>query len=307
MKMNLGRIGTAMITPFKEDGTINYPELERIINYLIDNGTDSIIACGTTSENPTMSTEEKIEVVRFTVEKVAGRVPVIAGTGDNETAYSIMMTHKAEENGADGIMLVAPYYNKPNQRGIYAHFETIARETKLPVMLYNVPGRTAVNVTYDTSVALSKIPNILWIKEASGNLDQMGDIIENVDKADNFLVYSGDDGLTLPLLAIGGTGVISVAAHVVGNDMQLMMRAFEEGKHELAAKIHRALLPLVRALFAQPNPSPVKYAMTKLGFDTLAVRLPMMEMTDEEKAAFDKIWDTYQAKITAIRETLETV
>ncbi|MCT6923601.1 MULTISPECIES: 4-hydroxy-tetrahydrodipicolinate synthase [Bacillales] len=305
--MNLGRIGTAMITPFKEDGTINYPELERIINYLIDNGTDSIIACGTTSENPTMSTEEKIEVVRFTVEKVAGRVPVIAGTGDNETAYSIMMTHKAEENGADGIMLVAPYYNKPNQRGIYAHFETIARETKLPVMLYNVPGRTAVNVTYDTSVALSKIPNILWIKEASGNLDQMGDIIENVDKADNFLVYSGDDGLTLPLLAIGGTGVISVAAHVVGNDMQLMMRAFEEGKHELAAKIHRALLPLVRALFAQPNPSPVKYAMTKLGFDTLAVRLPMMEMTDEEKAAFDKIWDTYQAKITAIRETLETV
>lgn len=307
MKMNLGRIGTAMITPFKEDGTINYPELERIINYLIDNGTDSIIACGTTSENPTMSTEEKIEVVRFTVEKVAGRVPVIAGTGDNETAYSIMMTHKAEENGADGIMLVAPYYNKPNQRGIYAHFETIARETKLPVMLYNVPGRTAVNVTYDTSVALSKIPNILWIKEASGNLDQMGDIIENVNKADNFLVYSGDDGLTLPLLAIGGAGVISVAAHVVGNDMQLMMRAFEEGKHELAAKIHRALLPLVRALFAQPNPSPVKYAMTKLGFDTLAVRLPMMEMTDEEKAAFDKVWDTYQAKITAIRETLETV
>lgn len=305
--MNLGRIGTAMITPFKEDGTINYPELERIINYLIDNGTDSIIACGTTSENPTMSTEEKIEVVRFTVEKVAGRVPVIAGTGDNETAYSIMMTHKAEENGADGIMLVAPYYNKPNQRGIYAHFETIARETKLPVMLYNVPGRTAVNVTYDTSVALSKIPNILWIKEASGNLDQMGDIIENVNKADNFLVYSGDDGLTLPLLAIGGAGVISVAAHVVGNDMQLMMRAFEEGKHELAAKIHRALLPLVRALFAQPNPSPVKYAMTKLGFDTLAVRLPMMEMTDEEKAAFDKVWDTYQAKITAIRETLETV
>ncbi|MEC1179296.1 4-hydroxy-tetrahydrodipicolinate synthase [Metasolibacillus meyeri] len=302
--MNLGRVGTAMITPFKEDGTINYPELERIINHLIDNGTDSIIACGTTSENPTMSTEEKIEVVRFTVEKAAGRVPVIAGTGDNETAYSIMMTHKAEENGADGIMLVAPYYNKPNQRGIYAHFETIARETKLPVMLYNVPGRTGVNVTYETSVALSKISNILWIKEASGNLDQMGDIIENVDKKDNFLVYSGDDGLTLPLLAIGGTGVISVAAHVVGNDMQLMMRAFEDGRHELAAKIHRALLPLVRALFAQPNPSPVKYAMTKLGFDTLAVRLPMMEMTDEEKAGFDKIWDTYQAKMTAIRETL---
>ncbi|GAB0167104.1 4-hydroxy-tetrahydrodipicolinate synthase [Lysinibacillus sp. CTST325] len=300
--MNLGRIGTAMITPFKEDGTINYPELERIINYLIDNGTDCIVACGTTSENPTMSTEEKIEVVRFTVEKVAGRVPVIAGTGDNETAYSIAMTHKAEENGADGIMLVAPYYNKPNQRGIFAHFETIAKETSLPVMLYNVPGRTGVNVAYETSVALSKIPNISWIKEASGNLDQMGDIIENVDSDDDFFVYSGDDGLTLPLLAIGGTGIISVAAHVVGNDMQLMIKAFEEGNHELAAKIHRALLPLVRALFAQPNPSPVKYAMTKLGFDTLNVRLPMMEMTDEEKANFDRIWDTYQEKAKRFRK-----
>ncbi|MCL1695402.1 MULTISPECIES: 4-hydroxy-tetrahydrodipicolinate synthase [unclassified Lysinibacillus] len=300
--MNLGRIGTAMITPFKEDGTINYPELERIINYLIDNGTDCIVACGTTSENPTMSTEEKIEVVRFTVEKAAGRVPVIAGTGDNETAYSIAMTHKAEENGANGIMLVAPYYNKPNQRGIFAHFETIAKETSLPVMLYNVPGRTGINVAYETSVALSKIPNISWIKEASGNLDQMGDIIENVDSDDNFLVYSGDDGLTLPLLAIGGAGIISVAAHVVGNDMQLMIKAFEEGNHELAAKIHRALLPLVRALFAQPNPSPVKYAMTKLGFDTLNVRLPMMEMTDEEKANFDRIWDTYQEKARSFRQ-----
>jgi len=269
---------------------------------LIDNGTDCIVACGTTSENPTMSTEEKIEVVRFTVEKVAGRVPVIAGTGDNETAYSIAMTHKAEENGADGIMLVAPYYNKPNQRGIFAHFETIAKETSLPVMLYNVPGRTGVNVAYETSVALSKIPNISWIKEASGNLDQMGDIIENVDSEDDFFVYSGDDGLTLPLLAIGGAGIISVAAHVVGNDMQLMIKAFEEGNHELAAKIHRALLPLVRALFAQPNPSPVKYAMTKLGFDTLNVRLPMMEMTDEEKANFDRIWDTYQEKAKSFRK-----
>ncbi|MFJ7667712.1 4-hydroxy-tetrahydrodipicolinate synthase [Lysinibacillus sp. NPDC097195] len=299
--MNLGRIGTAMITPFKEDGTINYPELERIINYLIENGTDCIVACGTTSENPTMTTEEKIEVVRFTVEKVAGRVPVIAGTGDNETAYSIAMTHKAEENGADGIMLVAPYYNKPNQRGIYAHFETIARETRLPVMLYNVPGRTGINVAYETSVDLSKIPNISWIKEASGNLDQMGDIIENVEAADDFLVYSGDDGLTLPLLAIGGAGVISVASHVVGNDMQLMIKLFEEGQHEQAAKIHRALLPLVRALFAQPNPSPVKYAMTKLGFDTLNVRLPMVEMTDEEKANFDLVWETYQEKAKYFR------
>ncbi len=299
--MNFGKIGTAMITPFKKDGTINYPELERIINHLIENGTDSIVACGTTSENPTMSTEEKIEVVRFTVEKVAGRVPVIAGTGDNETAYSIMMTHKAEENGADAIMLVTPYYNKPNQRGMYAHFETIAKVTQLPVMLYNVPGRTGANILAETTIALSKdVENITCIKEASGNLDQMGDIIENVDT--DFLVYSGDDGLTLPLLAIGGSGIISVASHVVGNDMQLMIRAFEQGNHELASEIHRALLPLVRALFAQPNPSPIKYAMTKLGFDTLDVRMPMMEMTDEEKQAFDQIWATYQAKAEKFRQ-----
>ena len=301
--MNLGKIGTAMITPFKKDGTINYPELERIINHLIDNGTDAIIACGTTSENPTMSTEEKIEVVRFTVEKVAGRVPVIAGTGDNETAYSIMMTHKAEENGADGIMLVTPYYNKPNQRGIYAHFKTIAKETTLPVMLYNIPGRTGVNVLADTTIALSRdVKNITCIKEASGNLDQMGDIIENVGS--DFKVYSGDDGLTLPLFAVGGSGVISVASHVVGNDMQLMLRAFEEGDHKLAAKIHRALLPLMRALFAQPNPSPIKYAMTKLGFDTLDVRMPMMEMTVEEKAAFDRVWDVYQEKAAGFRQVV---
>ena len=298
--MNFGRIGTAMITPFTEDNQINYTELGRIIDYLIDNGTDFLVACGTTSENPTMSTEEKIEVVRFTVEKAAGRVPVVAGTGDNETAYSINMTHKAEENGADGIMLVTPYYNKPNQRGIYAHFKTIAKETKLPIMLYNVPGRTGANVLAETTIALSKdVPNITCIKEASGNLDQMGDIIEN--KQEDFIVYSGDDGLTLPLLAVGGHGIVSVASHIVGNDMQLMIKAFEEGNLELAGKIHRALLPLVRALFAQPNPSPIKYAMSKLGFDTAAVRMPMMEMLPQEKAAFDEIWDTYLEKAKVFR------
>ena len=299
--MDFGRIGTAMITPFTKDNQINYPELERIINHLIDNGTDFIVACGTTSENPTMSTEEKKEVVRFTVEKVAGRVPVVAGTGDNETAYSIMMTHEAEKNGADGIMLVTPYYNKPNQRGLYAHFETIAKETKLPVMLYNVPGRTGANINADTTIALSNdVPNITSIKEASGNLDQMGDIIENM--APDFLVYSGDDGLTLPLLAIGGHGIVSVASHVIGSDMQLMIKAYDEGNMDLASKIHRAMLPLVRALFAQPNPSPVKYAMTKLGFDTLDVRMPMMEMLPEEKAAFDLVWDTYQEKAAQFRK-----
>ena len=292
--MNIGRIATALVTPFNEDNSINYQETEGIINHLIENGTDTIVVCGTTGESPTLSTKEKLDLITFVVKVVNKRVTVIAGTGDNETQYSIDMTKAAERAGVDGIMLVAPYYNKPNQRGIYAHCAAVAAETKLPIMLYNIPGRTGVNILPETIVALSKIPNIQVVKEASGNIDQMTEILANV--SDDFSVYSGDDGLTLPLLAVGGAGVISVAAHVVGNDMKEMIVAFEEGRHKDAATIHQALLPLIRALFAHPNPVPVKYALSKLGIDAQKVRLPLVEMTDEEKREFDIIWDEYQAK-----------
>lgn len=292
--MKIGRIATAMVTPFNEDNTINYPEVEKIIHHLIENGTDTIVVCGTTGEAPTLSTEEKLELIKFVVEKVNKRVKVVAGTGDNETDYSIEMTKAAEAAGVDGIMLVAPYYNKPNQRGMYAHFAAVAAETSLPVMLYNIPGRTGVNILPETVLALSEIPNIQIVKEASGSLDQMTEILAGA--AEDFYVYSGDDGLTLPLLSVGGSGVISVASHIVGNDMQNMIRLFEEGRHKEAAQIHQALLPLIRALFAHPNPVPVKYALSKFGINAEKVRLPLVEMTAEEKAAFDKVWEAYQEK-----------
>lgn len=290
--MNLGNIGTAMVTPFTKDGAmVDYKHLAGMIEHLIANGTDTIVVLGTTGEVPTLSTEEKLDVLKYTVDQVNGRVPVIAGVGDNETYYSKIMAQKAEVAGVDGVMLVAPYYNKPNQRGIYAHFADIAQSVTVPVMLYNIPGRTGINIDAQTVAKLSKIPNIQIIKEASGNLDQMSEILASTD--DDFTVYSGDDGLTLPLLSVGGHGVISVAAHVVGNDMQRMITLFKEGNYAEAAKIHRALLPLIRALFAQPSPAPVKYALSKLGLCNDNVRLPIVDLTDEEKAGFDEVWDHY--------------
>lgn len=290
--MNLGNIGTAMVTPFTKDGSmVDYKHLAGMIEHLISNGSDTIVVLGTTGEVPTLSTEEKLDVLKYTVDQVNGRVPVIAGVGDNETYYSKIMAQKAEVAGVDGVMLVAPYYNKPNQRGIYAHFEDIAQSVSVPVMLYNIPGRTGININAETVAKLSKIPNIQIIKEASGDLDQMSEILSLTN--DDFTVYSGDDGLTLPLLAVGGHGVISVAAHVVGNDMQRMITLFKEGNYAEAAKIHQALLPLIRALFAHPNPSPIKYALSKLGVCNENVRLPMVALTDEEKVEFDVVWDRY--------------
>lgn len=293
--MDLGRIATAMVTPFQENGDIDFEAVERLIEYLLANGTDSIVVCGTTGESPTLSTEEKLQLIRFTVEKVNKRVPVIAGTGSNNTKQTIELTKKIESLGVDGVMLVAPYYNKPNQKGLYAHFEAVAEETTLPIVVYNVPGRTSSNIEAVTTIALSKIPNIQVVKEASGNLDQISEILANTH--DKFLVYSGDDALTLPLLAIGGRGVISVASHIVGNKMQAMIQAFEEGRHAFAAKMHQTLLPLFKQLFKNPNPVPIKYAMSKVGFHIEKVRLPLVEMTDEAKQEFDHVWEQVKQNI----------
>lgn len=284
-----------MVTPFQENGDIDFEAAEKLIEHLLSNGTDSIVVCGTTGESPTLSMDEKLQLIRFTVEKVNKRIPVIAGTGTYNTKETIEMTKKAENLGVDGVMLVAPYYNKPNQRGLYAHFEAVAKETALPIILYNVPGRTGTNIEAATTIALSKIPNIQVVKEASGNLDQMAEILAKTDE--DFFVYSGDDALTLPLLAIGGKGVISVASHVVGNEMQAMIRAFEEGRLDEAAKMHQALLPLFKQLFKCPNPVPVKYALGKVGFSVARVRLPLVEMTEEEKRQFDEVWEHVKQSI----------
>ncbi|MFJ7933194.1 4-hydroxy-tetrahydrodipicolinate synthase [Sporosarcina sp. NPDC096371] len=289
--MDLGQIGTAMVTPFSETGTIDFKRAKKLIEHLIANGTDTLIVNGTTGESPTVTAQEKRALLSFAVKQVNKRIPVIAGTGTNSTAESVLLTQQAEKLGADGIMLVTPYYNKPDQRGMYAHFAHIAAETKLPILLYNIPGRSVVNLLPETVIELSKIKNIRAVKEASGSLEQMATIIDGTD--DGFSVYSGDDALTLPLLAIGGQGVISVASHVAGNEMQQMINAFKSGRTEEAAAMHRALLPLFRAIFSAPNPVPVKYALEKIGLEVGGVRLPLVDF-GEGQTAFDQVWENYQ-------------
>jgi 4-hydroxy-tetrahydrodipicolinate synthase len=290
MMAYFGRVSTAMVTPFDAKGNIDFDKTTELVNYLIENGTDTIVVAGTTGESPTLSNEEKISLFEHVIKTVNKRIPVIAGTGSNNTYASIELTNIAEELGADAVMLVAPYYNKPNQEGLYQHFKTVAESTHLPVLLYNIPGRSVVNVLPDTIIRLSKIPNIIAVKEASGDLNAMTKIIANTD--DDFEVYSGDDSLTIPLLSVGGTGIISVASHVIGKEMQEMIQAFLNGENEKAAKIHQDLLPIMQGLFAAPNPVPVKTALQLKGFDVGSVRLPLVPLTEQERNTLSHLLKT---------------
>jgi 4-hydroxy-tetrahydrodipicolinate synthase len=281
--VQFGRVSTAMVTPFDHKGHIDFAKTTQLVNHLIDNGTDSLVVAGTTGESPTLSKEEKIALFQHVVKVVDKRVPVIAGTGSNNTYATVELTKKAEEIGVDGIMIVAPYYNKPNQEGLYQHFKAAAEATTLPVMVYNIPGRSVVNIQPETIIKLAEIPNIVAAKEASGDLNAMTKII--AETPDDFLLYSGDDGLTLPVLAIGGTGIVSVASHVIGNEMQAMVDAFFSGRNEDAAKLHQRLLPIMQGLFAAPSPAPVKTALQLKGLDVGSVRLPMVPLTEQERSA----------------------
>ncbi|MCM3527936.1 4-hydroxy-tetrahydrodipicolinate synthase [Cytobacillus oceanisediminis] len=278
-----GRVSTAMVTPFDHKGHIDFPKTTQLINHLIENGTDSLVIAGTTGESPTLTKEEKLALFKHAVKVADKRVPVIAGTGGNNTYESIELTKKAEQIGVDAIMIVAPYYNKPNQEGLYQHFKAIAENTSLPVMVYNIPGRSSVNILPETIIRLSEIPNIAAVKEASGDLNAMAKIIANTDE--DFMLYSGDDGLTLPCMAIGGTGIVSVASHVIGNEMQEMITAYLNGENEKAAKIHQKILPIMEGLFAAPSPVPVKTALQLRGLDVGSVRLPMVPLTEQERSA----------------------
>ena len=278
-----GRVSTAMVTPFDHKGHIDFPKTTQLINHLIENGTDSLVIAGTTGESPTLTKEEKLALFKHAVKVADKRVPVIAGTGSNNTYESIELTKKAEQIGVDAIMIVAPYYNKPNQEGLYLHFKAIAESTSLPVMVYNIPGRSSVNILPETIIRLSEIPNIAAVKEASGDLNAMAKIIANTD--DDFMLYSGDDGLTLPCMAIGGTGIVSAASHVIGNEMQEMITAYLNGENEKAAKIHQRILPIMEGLFAAPSPVPVKTALQLKGLDVGSVRLPMVPLTEQERSA----------------------
>ncbi|MCU9593037.1 4-hydroxy-tetrahydrodipicolinate synthase [Caldibacillus thermolactis] len=289
---NFGRIATAMVTPFDAKGNIDFHKTTRLIEYLINNGTDALVVSGTTGESPTLSKEEKIALFEHTVKVVDKRVPVIAGTGSYNTRESVELTKKAEKIGVDGILLVAPYYNKPNQAGLYEHFKTIAENTDLPIMLYNIPGRSVVNIEPETVIRLSEIPNIKAIKEAGGNLDQMTEIIANTP--DDFELYSGDDGFTLPVLAIGGAGVVSVASHIIGNEMKQMIQAFLAGDHRKAAKLHQKLLPLMKGLFKAPSPVPVKTALQIKGINVGSVRLPLVPLAEDERSELTKLLQTIE-------------
>ena len=250
--MNFGQVLTAMVTPFDQHGEVDYNATRTLVNYLIENGTDGLVVAGTTGESPTLSSEEKVSLFKFVVDVAAGRVPVIAGTGSNNTRASIHLTKQAEEAGVDGIMLVTPYYNKPSQEGLYQHFKTIAEATSLPVMLYNIPGRSAVNLSVETTVRLSEISNIVALKEASGDLDAAAEIISHTSA--DFNLFSGDDGLTIPVLAIGGAGVVSVASHIIGNEMQEMVTLFKNGRVQEAAALHRNLLPINESIICNTKP-----------------------------------------------------
>ena len=279
--ISFGKVITAMVTPFDHKGNIDLAKTTQLVNYLIENGTDSIVVSGTTGESPTLSTEEKLALFQHVVKVANKRVKVIAGTGSNNTYASIELSKKAEKIGVDGLLLVAPYYNKPNQQGLYEHFKAIAESTELPIMLYNIPGRTAVTIATDTIVKLSAIPNIVALKESTGDLAAATSIIANTDES--FKLYSGDDYLTLPMLAIGATGVVSVSSHIIGNEMQEMIKAYQSGETEKAALMHQRLLPVMNGMFIAPNPTPVKTALQMKGIDVGSVRLPLVPLTGQER------------------------
>lgn len=285
--MKFGNVLTAMVTPFNANGSIDFEVTTSLIEHLIATGTDGVVVAGTTGESPTLSEEEKVALFKHVVKVVNNRIPVIAGTGNNNTADSIVLTKEAEACGVDGIMLVTPYYNRPSQQGLYGHFSAIAKETSLPIMLYNIPGRSAVNMTAETTIKLSEIDNIVSTKEASGDLDEISRIIEHTK--DDFFVYSGDDSMTLPILSIGGHGVVSVASHIIGNDMSAIVTAFKNGETKKAADIHRRVLPTIKGLFKAPSPSPVKAALKITGFNVGSLRLPLVDLTAEEEAELKEL------------------
>ena len=278
--MRTGQVLTAMITPMKKDGSVDYKQAVALAESLVANGSDGLVICGSTGESATLTFDEKVQLFTEIVNELGGSTEVIAGTGTNDTAASIALTKAAEKAGVDGIMLVTPYYNKPSQEGLYQHFKAIAENSSLPIMLYNVPGRTNVNLLPETVARLAEISNIVAIKEASGDLAQIS-YLRSITP-ENFLIYSGDDILTLPILAVGGCGVVSVASHLVGRRIKSRVEAFFAGRVQEATSIHLELLELFKAMFITTNPVPVKRSLEFLGIETGPVRLPLVDLTKEQ-------------------------
>jgi 4-hydroxy-tetrahydrodipicolinate synthase len=288
---SFGRLMTAMITPFTESGEVDFARAAELAKNLVDSGNDGLIITGTTGEGPTLSEDEKLELYRVT-KRAVGTASIVAGTGNYNTAESIHLTREAERCGVDGFLLVVPYYNNPPQEGLYQHFKAIAAATSLPCILYNVPPRAPRNLEAGTLKRLAEIDNIVGVKEASGKLEQFNAVLSAVP--DDFLVFSGNDSDTHTIMSLGGYGVISVAAHIVAEREKQMIDLLAEGRTAEAATIHLELLPLVDALFWQPNPMPVRAALNELGFNVGKPRLPLVDLTDAEKERLRAVLGRYQ-------------
>ncbi len=276
--------GTAIVTPFNESG-INFEEFEKLIEFQISNNADSIVVCGTTGESSTMTTDEKKSLIKFTVDIVNKRIPVIAGTGGNCTKTVIEMSKYAESVGVDGVLIVTPYYNKTTQNGLISHYSMIANSINIPIILYNVPSRTGLNITPNTCLELSKIENIVAIKEASGNISQIAQIANLCN--DNLHIYSGNDDQIVPILSLGGIGVISVLSNIFPNNVHEMIESFNSGNISKSTKMQIQSLDLISALFSEVNPIPVKHACNLIGFNVGIPRLPLVEISDNAKIGLE--------------------
>ena len=288
-----GRLLTAMVTPFNADGSVNYEKAADLAEWLINNGSDGLVVAGSTGEAATMSAEEKLELFRVVVNRINKRVPVIAGTGSNNTADSVKMTKMAEAMGVDGALIVGPYYNKPTQEGFYQHFAAVAQSTGLPIIVYNVPGRTASNISPAIVARLAAdFENIVAIKEAAGNVAQVAELYSVLPE--EFTIYSGDDGLILPFMSVGATGLISVLSNIGGGILQDVMQAYEDGRVREAAKLNARMVPLANAMFIETNPIPVKAAVTLVtGIDAGQPRLPRTPMEPANKAKMVAVLQEY--------------
>jgi 4-hydroxy-tetrahydrodipicolinate synthase len=280
--INLGKVLTAMVTPFKPDLSIDWKRVEQIADCLVKNGSEGLVVHGTTGESPTLSHEEEYELYRVVKKAVGGRCKIIAGTGSNSTETTIKSSREAEKIGVDGLMVVVPYYNKPSAEGLYQHYQAIAENTSLPIIIYNIPGRTGINMMPETTARIAGLKNISGLKDAAGNLDQTSATRQLCPK--DFIIWSGDDSLTLPMLSVGAVGIISVASHIVGKEIAQMVDAYHSGDVKKAAEIHLRLLPIFKVLFITSNPSPVKYALELIGQPVGKPRLPLVEPSESEKA-----------------------
>ncbi len=296
MRINIGEVVTAMLTPFNQNLEVDYHSVEKIANHLADNGSDAILVAGTTGESPTLTHEEELEILKTVKNTVGSRVKIMMGAGSNCTKTAVEMSKKVENAGADAILSVVPYYNKPSQRGLIEHFSQVAEAVDLPVMLYNIPGRTGINMTADTMAELAeKYSNIAAVKQSNADLDLVTEIA--IKTPEDFLIYSGDDSLTLPMLSLGGYGVISVASHLVGKKIKEMITSFKNGDIERAAGIQHKTYPLFKVMFIAPNPTPLKAAMQEEGIIEDTVRPPLVKLSDEEKKKLKEVLDSYKAVV----------